>query len=98
MECSNGFGGCWLLDVELGRDVVIVHVADADVRDVASRSRGRVDGQADGVAKNAAARHGEATGVGIEHLRGRIPVVAALTARHREAQEYDWLLVGQYGR
>src|SRR5205823_13535712 len=37
--------------------------------------------------ENAASLDGEAAGVGTQHLRGRIPVVVALSTRHRDAQE-----------
>src|SRR5207248_8350243 len=86
-RCSSGCDGCSLLDVELRRDVVVVHGADADARDVAPRAGSGIGGQPDRVAENAASLDGEAAGVGTQHLRGRIPVIVALSPRHRDAQE-----------
>src|SRR5438093_12630420 len=73
--------------VELRRDVVVVDVADAHVREIVSRPGRGVLGEVDGVPEEPAALHGEATGVRTGDHRRAVPDPDPFARLDRDAEE-----------
>src|SRR5438128_3357517 len=73
--------------VEFGGDVVIVNVADADVREIVSPPGRGVLGEVDGVPEPRAALHREASGVRTRDDRRGVPDVDPFARLEGDAQE-----------